>query len=113
MSGYACATNRSSTPFFGRCTNEAFGVLAPIFSCNRFFSKRAESCVCRRVLLVHRGSVRESPGRRERGFRIYRREGEQPELRAGVLGHDRPHGGRGGHVRPGQGELREAARRLL
>src|SRR5438874_8858171 len=50
--------------------------------------------------LVHRGSVRESAGRRRRRLGLHRRHGEEPELRAGV---ERPHRARRG----GRGDVRD------
>src|SRR3954466_4580908 len=67
----------------------------------------------RRLLLVHRGSVREGARRDQRRLRIHRRQGEEPELRAGVGRPYRPRRGGAGDVRSEKGQLRKAARRLL
>src|SRR6266850_867807 len=113
--GYACATNRSSTPYSRSCQSEK--------------NPRARSCRHRAVrvrtgqareghlrhglLLVRRGGVREGAGRGQRRLGLHRRQGEEPELRAGVIGAHRPYRVGRGDLRPGEGELREAARDLL
>ena len=56
---------------------------------------------------MHRGGLREGTGRDRGGLGLHGRQGEEPELRAGLDWPHRPHRGRAGD-RPGQGQLRPA-----
>ena len=63
------------------------------------------------LLLGRRAQVLADPGRLLDRGRLRRRLHAEPDLRGGLLGHDRPHRGRARDLRPEAGQLREAARR--
>ena len=65
------------------------------------------------LLLVRGGRFRQAAGRAVHHLGLHRRQGREPELRAGDNQDHRPCRGGGNRLRPGQGELRAAARTLL
>src|SRR5262245_15658621 len=76
-------------------------------------SRSREGQLRRRLLLVHGAAVR---GARRRGVGhswLYRRVEGQPDVRGGLGGRDWARRVDRGRLRPRQGELREAARRVL
>src|SRR3981189_2865338 len=116
-SGYACATNRSSTRYSRNSRNEQVfaGLAFRVWNPERPLSNHpvAESRVRRRLLLVRRGGVREGTGRDLGRLGLHRRQDEESDLRAGLLGRHGPYRSGGGDLRPGKGKLRQAARHLL
>src|SRR6185312_485200 len=114
MSGYACATNRSSMRFSRRSRDEAADRHSGARALGRGASAADRKGDLRDgLLLVRRGSVREGTRGDPGGFGLYRRQGQEPELRAGLERPHRPCRGRAGDLRPLEGELREAPRHLL